>query len=102
MYQPIGDDLDRKQTPMARSINLSLTDELRAFLDANSGEGTLFSTPSEFVRALIREKKERQDAAALRRAVLEGYDDLIHGRVSNYTGDLDGMLDAFEARREPT
>ena len=35
---------------MARSINLSLTDELRAFLDKNSGDGTLFSTPSEFVR----------------------------------------------------
>ena len=42
---------------MARSINLSLTDELRAFLDENSGDGTLFSTPSEFVRALIRERK---------------------------------------------
>jgi antitoxin ParD1/3/4 len=102
MCQGRNDDHERRETPMARSINLSLTDELRAFLDANSGEGTLFSTPSEFVRALIREKKERQDAAALRRAVLEGYDDLIHGRVSTYTGDLDGMLDAFEARREPT
>ena len=52
---------------MARSINLSLTDELRAFLDQNSGDGTLFSTPSEFVRSLIREKKDRLDAAALRR-----------------------------------
>lgn len=85
---------------MARSINLSLTDELRAFLDANSGDGTLFSTPSEFVRALIREKKERQDAADLRRAVLEGYDDLIEGRVTTYTGDLEAMLDAFDARPE--
>ena len=32
---------------MARSINLSHTDELRAFLDDNSGDGTLFSKPSE-------------------------------------------------------
>jgi len=40
---------------MARSINLPLTDELLAFLDENSGDGTLFSTPSEFVRALIRD-----------------------------------------------
>jgi len=38
---------------MPRSINLSLSDELRGFLDQNSGNGTLFSTPSEFVRALI-------------------------------------------------
>lgn len=78
---------------MARSTNLSLTDELRAFLDQNSGDGTLFATPSEFVRALIREKKERQDAAALRQGILEGYDDVLRGRTRPYTGDLRAMLD---------
>jgi antitoxin ParD1/3/4 len=85
---------------MARSINLSLTDELRAFLDRNSGDGTLFSTPSEFVRALIREKKERQDAAALRQAVLAGYDDVLHGRTHAFTGDLNAMLDDYRAQRD--
>jgi antitoxin ParD1/3/4 len=80
---------------MARSINLSLTDDLRAFLDKNSGEGTLFSTPSEFVRALIREKKERLDASTLRQAVIEGYDDVLHGRTTPYTGDLRAMLETF-------
>lgn len=84
---------------MARSINLSLTDELRAFLDQNSGEGTLYSTPSEFVRALIRERKERQDAAALRDAVLEGYDEVRRGRTRPFTGDLRGMLDTYRAGR---
>lgn len=78
---------------MARSINLSLTDELRAFVDQNSGDGTLFATPSEFVRALIRERKEHQDAAALRRGILEGYDDVLRGRTQPYTGDLRGMLE---------
>lgn len=82
---------------MARSINLSLTDELRAFLDENSGDGTLFSTPSEFVRALIRERKERQDAAALREAVLEGYGDVLHGRTLPLSGDLRSMV--TDARR---
>jgi len=84
---------------MARSINLSLTDELRSFLDANSGEGTLFSTPSEFVRDLIREKKQRLEAAALRQAVIEGYEDVRAGRTRPYTGDLRTMLDAFRAER---
>ena len=84
---------------MARSINLSLTDELRDFLDRNSGDGTLFSTPSEFVRALIREKKERQEAAALRSAVIEGYGDIRDGRTHRYTGDLRAMLDAHRSRR---
>ncbi len=84
---------------MARSINLSLTDELRAFLDDNSGDGTLFSTPSEFVRDLIREKKDRQDAAAIRHAVLEGYTDVREGRTQEYSGHLRAMLDKFRAQR---
>ena len=37
-------------------FNLSLTDELRAFVDQNSGDGTLYATPSEFVRDVLREK----------------------------------------------
>ena len=84
---------------MARSINLSLTDELRVFLDQNSGDGTMFSTPSEFVRDLIREKKDRQDAAALRQSVLEGYADVRDGRTHEYTGDLRAMFDTFRAER---
>ena len=85
---------------MARSINLSLTDELRAFLDENSGDGTLFSTPSEFVRALIREKKERTEAAELRKAVLEGYDDVLHGRTLALEGDLRSMVAEAKRRDE--
>lgn len=84
---------------MARSLNLSLTDDLRAFLDENSGDGTLFATPSEFVRAMIREKKERQEAAALRQAILEGYDDVLHGRTRAYSGDLRAML--ADHRQQP-
>lgn len=85
---------------MARSINLSLTDELRAFLDENSGDGTLFSTPSEFVRALIREKKERQEAAELRKAVLDGYDDVLSGRVLPLSGDLRSVVAEAKRRDE--
>ena len=85
---------------MARSINLSLTDELRAFLDDNSGDGTLFSTPSEFVRALIRERKERMEAAELRKSVLEGYDDVLHGRTLPIDGDLRSMVAEAKRRDE--
>ena len=56
---------------MSSSINLSLTDELRAFIDHNTGDGSLYATPSEFLRSLLREKKERQEAAELRYAILE-------------------------------
>lgn len=77
---------------MNRSLNLSLTDELRAFIDQQSGPGTTYSTPSEYLRALLREKKDRLETAALRSGVLEGYADVRAGRVSPYDGNLRSML----------
>ena len=77
---------------MGSTLNLSLTDELRAFIDENCGDGTLYSTPSEFVRDLLRMKKTQQEAAQLRAGILEGYQDAISGRTSSFKGDLQGML----------
>lgn len=77
---------------MAKSLNLSLTDELRAFVDANSGDGTLYATPSEFVRDVLRQQKSRQEAAAARDAILEGYQDAIEGRTRIFRGDLRSLL----------
>lgn len=77
---------------MSSTLNLSLTDELRAFVDQNSGDGTLYSTPSEFVRDVLREKKERQEAAAIREAIIEGYQDAIAGRWHTYDGDLRKLM----------
>ena len=79
---------------MSSSINLSLTDELRSFVDANSGDGTLYTTPSEFIRDLIRQHKHRQDACAVRDAIIEGYQDAIAGRTHAFTGDLRSLLNA--------
>jgi antitoxin ParD1/3/4 len=77
---------------MGSTLNLSLTDELRAFVDQNSGDGTLYATPSEFVRDVLREKKERLEAAAIRDAILEGYQDALHGRTVPYRGNLRALL----------
>lgn len=73
---------------MKTTLNLSLTDELRAFVDENSGDGTLYATPSEFVRDLLRHKKEAMDAARLRQGIVDGYQDLAAGRTVPFTGDL--------------
>jgi antitoxin ParD1/3/4 len=77
---------------MSSTLNLSLTDELRAFVDSNSGEGTLYATPSEFVRDLLRQRKSQQEAKAAREGILEGYQDAVAGRTVEFKGDLIGLL----------
>jgi antitoxin ParD1/3/4 len=73
---------------MPSTINLSLTDELRAYIDQNCGDGTTYATPSEFLRSLIRENKERKEAESLRADIIEGYQDVLHGRVIGFNGSL--------------
>jgi antitoxin ParD1/3/4 len=86
------DGFGAESQEMNHSLNLSLTDELRAFVDQNSGDGTLFATPSEFVRDVLREKKERMEAAQIRDAILDGYQDALAGRNVPYPGDLRRLL----------
>jgi len=76
------------------TFNLSLTDELSAFVDRETGPGTAWSTRSEYLRSLIREKMERAEAAALRSAVIEGFADAAAGRVQEYDGDLKSLMNA--------
>jgi antitoxin ParD1/3/4 len=80
---------------MSTSLNLSLTDELRAFIDRNCGDGTLYATPSEFLRALLREKKDQLEASAIRDAVLEGYQDALANRTTPFSGDLKADMKRF-------
>ena len=77
---------------MANTLNLSLTDELRAFIDENCGDGTLYATPSEFVRDLLRQRKLQLEAAKARDAILEGYQDAIDGRTFTFDGNLRSLL----------
>ena len=77
---------------MANSLNLSLTDELRLFIDKNSGDGTLYSTPSEFVRDIIRRHKAQEEASEVRDAIIAGYQDAIEGRTVAFNGDLKALL----------
>ena len=65
---------------MASSMNLSLTDELRNFVDSRVGDTGVYATPSEYLRDLIRRDMEGQIAVA---RVLNGLDDVAHGRFSD-------------------
>lgn len=65
---------------MASSMNLSLTDELRDFINGRTGDAGLHSTPSEYLRSLIRRDMEAQTAVT---HVVGGLDDLAAGRFSD-------------------
>lgn len=78
---------------MSSKLRLSLTDELRAFVDQNCGDGTLYVTPSEFVRDLLQQRKVQMEAAAARNAIIAGYQDAIDGRMVQFKGDLRSLLE---------
>jgi antitoxin ParD1/3/4 len=82
---------------MSGTLNLALTDELRAFINAQCGDGTMYATPSEFVRDLVRQKKLQLEAARLREGIIEGYSDAIAGRTVRFEGDLSALLDRAES-----
>lgn len=78
------------------SLNISLTDEMKKFITSQSGNGTLYATPSEYVRDLIRHEQDRIETAKLRNSIIEGYQDAIHGRTREFSGDLLADLKAYK------
>ena len=65
---------------MASSLNLSLTDELRDFVNSRTGDQGVYATPSEYLRDLIRRDMASQ---ATLTHVLRGLDDIKQGRLSD-------------------
>ncbi|MCG8368904.1 MAG: hypothetical protein MJA32_00165 [Proteobacteria bacterium] len=58
---------------------MSLTDELREYVDSRTGDQGVYSTPSEYLRDLIRRDMESQGVVA---HVLAGIGDIEHGRFA--------------------
>ena len=85
---------------MSKSLILTLSDELRAFIDENCGDGTLFATPTELMRDVLREKKRRMEADELRAGILEGYQDAIAGRTTGFSGNLKADMAKFKKRKK--
>ena len=64
---------------LSSSLNVQLTDALRKYVDERASDKDVYATPSEYIRDLIRQ--DMQDRA-IALNVLEGLDDLKHGRFS--------------------
>jgi antitoxin ParD1/3/4 len=78
------------------SLNIPLTDEMKKFVTSQSGDGTFFSTPSEYIRALIRADKDRQEANQLRTSIIDGYQDVIQKKVVKFSGNLKSDMTSID------
>jgi antitoxin ParD1/3/4 len=65
---------------MSSSLNLSLTDELRRYVDERAGDADLYATPSEYIRDLIRRDMQNRQTV---NHVMHGLDDLKNNRFSS-------------------
>ena len=75
---------------MASSLNVSLTDELRRYVDSRASDTDLYSTPSEFIRDLIR--RDMQDWAIVKN-VAQGLREAGRGEFT-----LESILDILEEK----
>ena len=64
---------------MASSLTLSLTQELRHFIDSQVGENGVYSTPSEYVRDVIRRDRERLADSEAEKRIMASVKDLATG-----------------------
>ena len=73
---------------MSSSLNVSLTDELRRFVDTRASDDDVYSTPSEYIRDLIRRDME---GVAILTKVRRGLDDIKNSRFAK-----ESVLDIIE------
>ena len=93
---------------MSSPFSLSLSSELSEFVEQQSGEGTQFPSPAEYIRALIRERKERheqdeQDRVESRKfceSLIGGLQDIIDGRTYEFKGSIDDVIKQAQERRQ--
>ena len=64
---------------MSSTLNISLTDELRRFVDSRASDQDVYSTPSEYIRDLIRRDRENM---GVMNQIQRGLDDIKNNRFS--------------------
>jgi len=64
---------------MASSLNISLTDEMRSYVNSRASDNDLYATPSEYIRDLIRQDMESRKILG---HVMQGLSDITEGRLS--------------------
>ena len=81
---------------MTRSLHISLPDGMRAFVDRRTDGRDDFSTPSEYVRSLIRaDMKKAAEKLEAYRLLLQGNAE-INARDFVSKQDLENLLKEFD------
>jgi len=65
---------------MSSSLNVSLTDELRRYVNNRASDADIYATPSEYIRDLIRQDMENRHVLT---HVMNGLNDLKNGYLSD-------------------
>jgi antitoxin ParD1/3/4 len=76
-------------------INARLSGPLAEHLSHVVGENGLYETPSEYIRALIRQDMAR-DTAQIYSKIREGFEDIAHGRILQSSGSWAEDKKAFQ------
>ncbi len=80
---------------MTSSLHVSLPDEMRAYVDLRTNGKTRYSTPSEYVRDLIRRDMEiEQERKYVFGELLKSADEIARGELIS-SEQLDAQLDTM-------
>jgi antitoxin ParD1/3/4 len=79
------------------SLNVAMPDELREYVEQRTKNGG-FSTPTEYVRQLIRADREKETQRRLESALLERIDDEEYSDVT--PADLEDLRSRVRAGRK--
>lgn len=83
---------------MASSLHVSLPDEMRAYVDLRTDGTSAYSTPSEYVRALIRNDMEREsERLYVFKELLKSADEIKAGKLLN-SAEIEAEMDEMFAR----
>ena len=81
---------------MTSSLHVSVPDEMRTFVNQRTSGEAVYSTPSEYVRALIRDDMEKEaERLDVYQILLHASDEIDQGRVSPES-TLDEIMKEFE------
>lgn len=77
---------------MNNTIAVPLTDELIRFVNSRVGDGSLYTTPDDYIRDLLRQKMLEVESQYVGESILAGLDDAAAGKTYEFNGDLRDVM----------